>query len=403
MSASRLFRRARSTGGLVSSLCVALLMQPQIAFAQQTVNDVLSFLVTNQSVVTDDFVKDQEAAAATRDTMSRFLQIELGALPISSSTGGFLYRLNPTLGTMERASGTFGPFFLQRAMTSGKGQTSIGFTYRHSSFDTLDGRHLRDGTLVTTANRLSDEPDPFDVEMLSLRLAADTFTIFGSYGVTDRLDIGVAVPIADISLSGQRLNVYRGSVFQQATASAFATGIADIAVRAKYGLLQARSGGVAVDVDLRLPTGDEDQLLGAGRMAAQVAGIASMEGPRLGAHFKAGFGRGGVSDEISYGAAVVIAVAPRFNVVGEILGRRLGELARIADVTAPHPSIPNVATTRLLPESVGTSTSVALAGFKWNLTRTWLLNANVLVPLTNTGLTGGPTPSLTLDYTFEKN
>jgi hypothetical protein len=391
-------RRLRCLAALVTALSVPA----PAAFAQTSVRDVLSFLVTNQAVVTDDFVKDRDAAAATRDTVSRLLQVELSALPISSSTGGFIYRLNPALGTMERVSDSFGPFFLERALTSGRGQTSIGFTYRHSRFDTLDGRALRDGSLVTTANRLANEATPFDEETLTLRLAANTFTLFGNYGVTDRLDVGVAVPIVDLSLSGERLNVYRGSVFQQAIGSASATGVADVALRAKYSLVQTRDAGLAALADLRLPTGAEDQLLGSGQASLHLSAVASFEGRRIGSHIRAGIGKGGASDEVNLGAAIVLAATARFNLVGEVFGRRLGELARIADVTAPHPLLPNVATTRLLPEATGTNTALALAGFKWNFSRTWLLNANVLVPLARTGLTGRPTLSIALDYTFDR-
>ena len=379
------------------------LLSPVAASAQDSsVSEVLSFLVTNQAVATGDFIKDQQAAAATRDTISRFLQVELSALPIGSSTGGFIYRLNPTLGTMERVSDSFGPFFLERAATSGRRQTSIGFTYRHSRFDRLDGRDLRDGTLVTTANRLATEAEPFDVEMLSLRIEASTYTLFGSFGVSDRLDIGAAVPIVDLSLSGERLNFYRGSVFQQAIGSAFVTGLADVSVRAKYSVAQTDHIGVAAHADLRLPTGKEEQLLGAGKAALHVAAIASIEHGRFGTHLRAGFGKGGASDEVEFGAAAVVAATSRFNLVGEVFGRRLSALARVSDVTAPHPDIPNVATTRLLPLATGTSTVLALVGCKWNLTRTWLLNANVLFPLSDTGLTGRPTPSIALDYTFDR-
>jgi hypothetical protein len=385
---------------LVAAL--AALVCPHPAAAQDSVSDVLSFLVTNQAVVTADFVKDREAAEATRDTISRFLQVELSALPIGSSTGGFIYRLNPTLGTMERVSDSFGPFFLERAATSGRGQTSIGFTFRHSRFDKLDGRDLRDGSLVTTANRLANESQAFDVEMLTLRMDANTYTLFGSFGVTDRLDIGAAIPIVDLRVSGERLNFYRGEVFQQATGSAFVTGLADVAIRAKYNLLQSASGGVAAHADVRLPTGDEQQLLGAGKAALHLAAIGSVERGPLGAHVRAGFSQGGASDDVEFGGAVVISAATRFNIVGEIFGRRLSALARVTDSVAPHPITPNVATTRLLPISTGTTTALALAGFKWNLTRTWLLNANVLFPLTEKGLTGRPTPSVAIDYTFDK-
>jgi hypothetical protein len=393
--------RRRLRGGFVV-LLTALSFPAREASAQESVKDVLSFLVTNQAVVTDDFVKDREAAAATGETVSQFLQVALAALPVSSSTGGFVYRFNPSVGTMERASDSFGLFFLDRALTSGRRQTSIGVTYRYAQFDTLDGRSLRDGTLVTTANRLTGEPAPFDVEALELKLDAATVTMFGSYGVTDRLDISAAMPVVDLSLSGERLNVYRGSVFQQATASAFVTGIGDISLRAKYALVQTREIGVAADVDLRLPTGNEDQLLGAGSTAVRLSAIASLEGPRVATHVKGGIGLGGASDEVALGAAVALAVTSRFSLVGEVFGQRLSELARIADVAAPHPSIPNVSTTRLLPADTGTNTAVAVAGFKWNVARTWLLNANVLFPLTDTGLTSRPIPSIALEYTFDR-
>ena len=378
------------------------LVGPRPAAAQDSVSDILSFLVTNQAVITDDFVKDREAAEATRDTISRFLLVELSALPIGSSTGGFIYRLNPTIGTMERVSDSFGPFFLERARTSGRGQTSIGFTFRHSRFDKLDGRDLRDGSLVTTANRLANEPQPFDVERLTLRMEASTYTLFGSFGVTDRLDIGAAIPIVDLRLSGERLNFYRGAVFQQATGSALVTGLADVAIRAKYNLWQSESGGVAAHADVRLPTGDEQQLLGAGKAALHVAAIGSIERGAIGAHVRAGFSQGGTSDEVEFGGAVVVSAATRLNLVGEIFGRRLSALARVTDSVAPHPITPNVATTRLLPISTGTTTTLAVAGLKWNLARTWLLNANVLFPLTEKGLTGRPTPSIAIDYTFDK-
>src|SRR5712692_9442937 len=77
------------------------------AAGQQSVTDVLSFLLTNRSIQTKDFQQDEQAAAATRDTISALLLIELATLPISSSASGFTYRLNPALGTFERSSDSF--------------------------------------------------------------------------------------------------------------------------------------------------------------------------------------------------------------------------------------------------------------------------------------------------------
>ena len=66
-------------------------------------------------------------------------------------------------------------------------------------------------------------------------------TLTGNYGVTDRFDIGGAIPFVRVSLQGQRVDTYRGRELVQATGSASASGLGDVVVRAKYNVL--RDGG----------------------------------------------------------------------------------------------------------------------------------------------------------------
>lgn len=87
----------------------------------QSVADVLGFLVTNQSVQTGDFDRDRAAAQTTSEIISRALLANLATLPVTTSSGAFVYRLNPGLGTEERATASFGPFFLERALTASPG------------------------------------------------------------------------------------------------------------------------------------------------------------------------------------------------------------------------------------------------------------------------------------------
>src|SRR5690606_11627001 len=103
------------------------------------------------------------AARVTSETMTRLLLVELGTLPISTSSAGFVYRMNPALGTLERASSSFGPFFTERSLTAGSGQASIGVSVTAARYTHLDDRSLRDGTLVTSGNQFRDEATPFDV------------------------------------------------------------------------------------------------------------------------------------------------------------------------------------------------------------------------------------------------
>src|SRR6185503_12233475 len=110
-------------------------------------------------------------------------------------------------------------------------QASIGLTLQHLHFSSLDGRSLRDGSLVTTANQFADETVPFDVDQLTLNIDASIATLYGTYGLTDRLEIGFAVPTVTLRLGGSRVNTYRTQRFTQATASSTAVGVADITVR----------------------------------------------------------------------------------------------------------------------------------------------------------------------------
>jgi hypothetical protein len=384
-------------------LLLSLVLAPPLgapARAQNTVSDVIAFLVTNQAVPTADFEKDRAAADAARATISRSLLVNLTSVPLATSSSGFLYRWNPELGTAERATESFGTFFVERALTSGRGRASLGFSAFKSGFDRLNGQNLRDGTLVTVANRFRDEPAPFDTESLTLRISTSTLTVFGSIGLTDRLEIGGAVPFVNLTLDGRRENVYRGQTLVQGSGSATASGLADIAVRAKYTLLAVRGGGVAAAAELRLPTGDERNLLGTGSVSSRFMGIGSFEQGRLALHANGTLVRGGVSGEAAFAGGASVAVHPRVTVSGELLARRVNELHDIALTSAPHPTIFGVDTLRLSAGNSAVTLSRAVAGVKWNATGTFVLAGHVAWPLAKRGLTAPVTPTLALEYAF---
>ena len=370
------------------------------ALAQSTPNDIISFLVTNQFVRTGEIEKDQAAAEATRDTIARALLVNLASAPIATSSSGFVYRLDPELGTMTRVSESFGTFFVERAATGGRGHLSLGASATTASYDQLDGLHLRDGTLVTTGNQFTDEPAPFEVESLTLRIRTNTLTMYGSYGVTDRLEIGGAVPLVQLHLEGSRTDVYRGQTFVQATGSANASGIADVAVRAKYALVNTREGAFGVAAEWRLPTGKAEDLLGAGRSALRLLALGSAEGTRVSVHGNAGLVRGGVSDELTAAGAISVAVSPRVTATGETLFRRLTDLHSIVSVSQPHPSIIGVETLRLLPGDNVAMLSSLVTGVKWNVSGTLVLSGQVQWRLGHDGLTAGWAPSAAFDYLF---
>jgi hypothetical protein len=369
-------------------------------WAQNHVADVLSFLVTNQSVSTGSVERDTAAAQATSATISKALLTSLASLPVTSTSGSFAYELNPTLGTVERVTHTFGPVFVDRALTSGNGTVGLGLSLQHLRFTSLDGHNLRDGSLVTTANQFVDEAQPFDVDQLTLNIDADVATLYSTVGVGSHIDLSAAVPVVSLRLDGTRVNTYRGQAFTQATASAHAIGLADMLVRGKVNVYRDGDQSLAVAVDARLPTGHVDDLLGTGKASVRFSGIGSLEGPALSATATAGVSIGGVGNEFTYGAALATAVSPQLTVSAEALGRFVDTPGDIVSVAQAHPTLAGVETIRLVPGTGHLNTLTIAPGLKWNVTDTWIVVANVGVPLTKAGLEAPFLPFLGVEYTL---
>jgi hypothetical protein len=385
---------------MTTAFAVLLVLTSSIAEAQQSISDVLSFLFTNRTIPTGDFERDEQAAIATRDTISKLLVLELATLP-SSSGGGFTYRLDPTLGTVIRASDSFGPLFTERSLLAGRGRASFGMSFSSMLFDNIDGRSLRDGTLVSTASVFRGDTAPFDIETVSLRIRTDTMTFNGTVGITDRFDISAGIPFIRLNLEGQRVDTYRGQELLQATGSASASGLGDVILRGRYNVYRVGASGLAVGVEARLPTGREEDLLGAGSTSYTPRFIGSYEDDRVGVHGEVGYTFRGVSEALTYAGAVTAVAAPRLTLVGELLGRRLRAVGRLAETTLPHPRLAGVDTIRLTSSDETADRLLLVAGFKWNVASTWLLTANVLRPLTDVGLNASWVPSVTFDYWFD--
>lgn len=104
--------------------------------------------------------------------------------------------------------------------------------------------------------------------------------------------------------------------------------------------------------------------------------------------------------DLDYGGAFTLVVERRLTLVAEATGRRLSSIGRLADLASPHPQLANVETIRLSSTEEPTHRLVAVGGLKWNAAASWLLNINVLRPLTVAGLNAKWTPSMTLDYSL---
>jgi hypothetical protein len=382
----------------VASVGTILALVPAAA-TSQSLSGRLSALLTEQQPASI-YVPDVPAAEATRDTVAKLFGVEMTNLPTASSSGGFVYRLNPSLGVVARSSEGFGPFFTERVLRNGEGQFSAGFSYQVARFTSLQGADLTAGSFPTNAARLVGSTQPFAVDTLALDLDTQTATLFTSYGVTDRLAVGGSLPFVRVRMSGSRMRIQDGGASLQSRQSGAAAGLGDLALNARYLVAGDGLRGVSVGGDLRLPTGRSQDLLGSGKAALRGVALGSYEEGRLGVNVNAGFGVGGASREASWSMATTFAASSRVTLVGEMMGRRLFELSYVQDVYQPHPLMPGVETMRWLTADRGFTTTLVATGAKWNVGGSWLLNTNLLIRLTDGGLRSRVTPAVSLDYDF---
>ena len=210
------------------------------------------------------------------------------------------------------------------------------------------------------------------------------------------------MPFVWLSLEGSRLNVYRGSSLVQARATADAAGFGDVAVRGKINLVDRRGSGLAVIEEVRLPTGREEDLLGAGQASFRTVFIASSEAGRVAAHGNFGATVGGLSNSLDYRGALTMSPVPQLTLVGELLGRRIADLGSLAEERVRHPLLSGVDTIRLISTGESINTTALVVGTKWNVSDTWLANVNVSIPLSDRGLRSDVLVVFGVDYSFER-
>lgn len=367
---------------------------------------------------------------------------QLSSFPIASSAGGFTYRFDPALGVFTRTADSFGPVYAERAATIGKGKFNLGLNYSHYTFDRIDDLALRDGELrlVFThedVNRDANNLQPwFEGDVITARLflkiETDITAFVVSYGVTDRLDLGVAVPLVHVDLDAQAdatiqriatstsapdIHLFvNGSTSETFRRSGSASGVGDVVLRGKFQLVRGERGGLSIAEDLRLPTGEERDLLGTGATQAKTFLIGSLHLGTFSPHVNAGYTWSSntdddteIPDEISYTAGFDWAVSPRMTFAVDVLGRNFvnSRVVRVVDATfqantnpGGPPNIVTATFPRLVAEEGDSNALLGSVGLKINPFGNFLLTVNGLFRLNREGLQDDFAPLVGVDWSF---
>ena len=246
----------------------------------------------------------------------------VGNLPVSATSGGSTFRFEA--GVPVPTSGSPGAVFGERAPTLGRGRVFVGVNVNRLHFETLRGVSLNDIEMTFTHENVTGPAcdsivgtscTPYGVpthenDVIDLRLAFDidmtVTSFFVTFGLLDRVDIGVSLPIVSTSLLGTsnaQIVPFGGTTAQhffggtaanpELSTSRFvegsATGVGDIATRLKVNLTRSDRTNFSVLADVRFPTGSADDLLGAGHVAARGLGILSARFGAFSPHANIGY------------------------------------------------------------------------------------------------------------------
>jgi hypothetical protein len=438
------------TGVLV---CVILATMTASATAQEPYN--LTAPVSNlATLITDLFgsnglIVDSDAtlpgeqshsAHFNSDFQSNFSQFgtalvgQLVTVPLPSPASGFTYQFDPSLGVFQRTTQSFGPILAERSETVGARRVSFGFASQRFTFDTVEGLDLRKVPAVFTHDNAQLRGGREDVvtTLNSIEATVSQFTMFVTAGVTDRLDISMAIPVVATSLKVvsdatiQRLGTTNPLThfFRQSngtvgnrrrfTAVGRASGVGDLTVRVKGRVTERNSTGVSLGLDVRLPTGDEMNLLGTGAAGLQPFVIVSTTYQKLSPHVNAGYQWNGSSllagnpaagtsadfpDQATYAAGADVSASSRLTLSFDVIGRRLINAERLnrdefhgLDQRSVYP---NIAFSRQSFNEVS-----GAVGLKVNMLERLLVDANLLFALDDHGVRDKVTPLIGFEYSF---
>ena len=477
--------RQRSTASYLTAAVIAacVVAAPGSADAQDhlPLSEVLLQLLGNTIIVEPTSLPDQPSHLAhfrpgpdqleVPGQFNRALLTLLSTYPVASPSGGFTYTFDPALGTFRRTSESFGPTFAERALTIGRGRVSVGFGYQHATYDTFEGLNLRQRGVTFYVPHIDccgvggamSQPDDsrltpaFEGDLMKAELALDLSTdasIFAvNYGIRDRFDIGVVVPFLHVTMDASvlatidrlstaaepEIHAFPGpnpdtAVFR---ASGSASGLGDIVVRSKYLLFPAAGGGLAAALDVRVPTGDESNLLGTGGvqtrlyavgiavartvLAAHQRGLHVFEPRRAARHTPArrDHRRGGVRSRVDPARhhrrrhVEPLAAGRRADAPGrqdlqlrggsDRRGRRRGGGGGgggSGGGSRPVAETLTAVRTELKPEPGNLNLAFGSASVRFSPWRSVLITAGLLFPLTDAGLRDRVTPIIGIDYGF---
>jgi len=387
-------------------------------------------------------------------SLDQLIASSISSFPLNSTTAGVTFDFSTGQPVSIRES--LGPIFAETAKTLGKGKMNFGMNFTSLNFKKLRGLDTREirfnfyhenvpmsesyrDYINYSGERFGDSPNESDVMnvKLDLNLAASIFVFYLTAGITEKLDVSVALPLVGLTLSGTPRATFSSFTLASGGNANHNFGqeedgtpilsldyeefgnetngglrVGDLALRLKYRILQ-EGLNVGALLDVRVPIGGEDISLSTGKSNVRLLALFSKKIDDFTPHLNVGYDyRGDELDSnefefvIGFDQKITSGLTFAFDVLGEIdleddLVSRDGgsRLATQDDITSifDHKLITNddgsnqlLLSERLLEDSnipnINDHILNAAFGLRFAPTDRLQILANILVPLNDGGL-----------------
>jgi hypothetical protein len=336
--------------------------------------------------------------------------------PVTGTTPGVTYTFNVEAGTFERSEGSLGPIFAERADTVGRHQLALGASYLYAKLVDNNGQSF--GPQITEAfkGRAPESNAAIKAGLFGrdFSLANNVVDLSATYGLTDRWDVNVLLPLVATRLEVRGVAVALvggvGDLFPvQVADNAFGPG--DLLLRTKFHFAKVHAVDLAAELALRLPTGREADFQGLGDTTVTPGLIASRTWGRYDVHASVGFELN--ADDLQrtrarYALGATLQPWARLGFPIDVIGSSsfvdddftIPTAGKIVPDVLPSEFVRSIGMNDVIAR-VSRSDVVDIAiGLRANPFGNAVVFLSAIVPLTNDGLRAAVIPAGGVEYTF---
>ena len=266
----------------------------------------------------------------------------------------------------------------------------------------------------------------------SVAIKMSQYTAFLNYGLGDRVDVSLAIPVVSVDLSASSLATIQrigttdprthyfgngnGDYGTQASfsSSGSKSGIGDLIFRLKGTVYKQGGTGLALGAEVRIPTGDELNLLGSGATGLEGFLVFSSSHKSFSPHVKLAYQwngdsilagnpntgeKGNLPDQFYYEVGADLGLTKNLTLAVDFLGRTVIDGQRLVGDTF-HALDNKTTFSNVLFETASYNIANGSAGFKFNPGGNFLIDVNVLFKLNDSGLRDSVVPLVGFEYSF---